>query len=181
VNQTIEQKSGVLVKVGSADASARAHHAPLGLQTVAVFEAAKGLIVLIAGLGLLSLVHRDAQIVAEEIVRLLHLNPAHRYPNIFIDFAGNLNDGRLWSMAFAALAYSTVRLVEAYGLWHERSWAEWFAVLSSGIFLPVELHHIIAKPNFLNVIIFLGNIGIVVYLAYVLATNSKHKKNSAAQ
>ena len=53
-----------------------------GVRAVGVFEAAKGVVVLIAGLGLLSLVHRDAQHAAETIVRHLHLNPARHYPRV---------------------------------------------------------------------------------------------------
>src|SRR6202000_2989526 len=126
------------------------HHAPVGLCTVAIFEAAKGLIVLIAGLGLLSLVHRDAQSIAEEIVRLMHLDAARRYPRIFIDSASSLNDARLWGLSGGALVYSTVRFVEAYGLWHERSWAEWFAVISASLYLPVEIVHLINNPGWLS-------------------------------
>ena len=117
--------------------ASRAHHkAPLGLRTVAVFEFAKGLLVLMAGLGLLSLIHGDAQTVAENIVRLLHLNPARRYPRVFIEAASRLTDTRLWFLALAAAIYAAVRFVETYGLWHERPWAEWFAVLSAGNLSP---------------------------------------------
>src|SRR5579884_1746015 len=130
------------VKKTSAKSAAHPHQAPLGLRTVAIFEFAKGLIVLVAGLGLLSLIHQDVQAKAEEIVRLLHLNPARQYPSIFIDFAKNLNDARLWFFSVAALVYAAVRFVETYGLWHDLAWAEWFAVLSSGMYLPVELYHL---------------------------------------
>ena len=47
-----------------------------GLRTVAAFEAAKGLLVMATGLGLLSLLHHDVQRAAESVVRHLHLNPA---------------------------------------------------------------------------------------------------------
>jgi hypothetical protein len=47
---------------------------------VAAFEAAKGLLVLAAGFGLLSLLHKDVQVLAERFVDRLHLNPAKRYP-----------------------------------------------------------------------------------------------------
>ncbi|MCZ7627424.1 MAG: DUF2127 domain-containing protein [Candidatus Methylomirabilis sp.] len=53
------------------------------LRTVALLEAAKGLLVLVAGIGVLSFVHHDAQWVAERLVGHLHLNPASRYPRIF--------------------------------------------------------------------------------------------------
>jgi hypothetical protein len=50
------------------------------IRTVALVEAAKGALVLVAGLGLLSLVHHDAQRLAEVLVTHSHLNPASRYP-----------------------------------------------------------------------------------------------------
>lgn len=59
-----------------------------GVRLVATFEAAKGALVLLAGFGFLSLVHSDAQRIAEELVGHLHLNPANRYPRIFIDVNG---------------------------------------------------------------------------------------------
>ena len=124
MNPTTNSKDALLVKAQPPVPAVPVHKAPLGLRTVAVFEAAKGLIVLLAGLGLLSLIHRDAQSVAEEIVKMLHLNPARQYPRIFIDVASKLTDARLWFLSLAALIYATVRFVETYGLWHELPWAE---------------------------------------------------------
>lgn len=155
------------------------HKAPLGLRTVAAFELVKGLVVLVAGLGLLTLVHRDAQQIAEEIVKHLHLNPAHEFPRIFIDTASRLTDARLWFYSLAALLYAAVRFVEAFGLWHERPWAEWFAVISAGLYLPVEVYHLIDRPGLISVAIPLINLGIVAYLAFLLANNSKSRTSPA--
>jgi uncharacterized membrane protein (DUF2068 family) len=175
VNQTINSKGRTIATASAKLPTGAGHHAPFGLRTVAIFEFAKGMLVLIAGLGLLSLVHRDAQQVAEEIVRRLHLNPARQYPRIFIDSAGNLNDARLWFLSVAALIYSAVRFVETFGLWHERPWAEWFAVISASLYLPVELYHLYEKPGLLSVLVPLVNIGIVIYLAILLAANARRK------
>ena len=109
-----------------------------GLRTVATFEAAKGLAVMLAGFGVLSLIHHDAQRAAETLVRHLHLNPARHYPSVFIEAARQATDSRLWLLASGAFAYACVRGVEAYGLWRARAWAEWFAILSGGLYLPVE-------------------------------------------
>ena len=92
-----------------------------GLRLVAVFEAAKGLLVLLAGFGLLSMLHRDVQKIAEDLVRLSHLNPASHYPRIFIDAAARATDRHLVLLAGLAFGYALVRLVEGYGLWHERN------------------------------------------------------------
>jgi uncharacterized membrane protein (DUF2068 family) len=168
-----------LQAAGAGFVAAPHHKAPLGLRTVAIFELVKGLVVLVAGLGLLTLVHRDAQQIAEEIVKHLHLNPAREFPRIFIDTASQLTDARLWFYSLAALLYAAVRFVEAFGLWHERPWAEWFAVISAGLYLPVEIYHLIDKPGLISLTIPLINIGIVAYLAFLLANNSKSRTSPA--
>ena len=138
-----------------------------GLRTVAIFEAAKGLLVVIAGLGLLALIHRDAQEVAEAFVRHLHLNPARHYPRIFIQAAGRVSSGHLWLLACGAFAYATVRFIEAYGLWHMRAWAEWFAIISGAIYLPVEVYELIRHPTLIKAIMMAVNVMIVAYLAWI--------------
>jgi hypothetical protein len=60
--------------------------------------------------------HHDIQHIAERVVAHTHLNPAARYPRIFIELAGNLTDRRLLLVAGGAALYSLVRFVEAYGL-----------------------------------------------------------------
>ena len=139
-----------------------------GVKVVAVFEAAKGLLVLLAGFGLLAIVHQDAQRLAEQIVRHFHLNPASSYPRIFIDVARNISDMQLWLMAGFALAYASIRLIEAYGLWRERRWAEWLAVLSGGIYVPIEVYEVLSGVSWIKVGTLIVNICIVLYMSYVL-------------
>ena len=113
-----------------------------GTRAVAVFEALKGAVVLAAGFGLLALVHRDAQHVAEQLVSHLHLNPASRYPRIFLDAAAALTEPQARLLVVGATAYALVRFVEAYGLWRGRRWAEWFAAVSGAIYIPFELYEL---------------------------------------
>ncbi|MEZ0273296.1 MAG: DUF2127 domain-containing protein, partial [Roseimicrobium sp.] len=108
--------------------------APKGLSFIAAIEALKGALVLLAGFGLLTLIHHDVHAAAESLVRRFHLNPAHEIPKVFIHAAGTVNDSRIWFLATCAAAYAMVRFVEAYGLWKGRRWAEWFAAISSGIY-----------------------------------------------
>ncbi len=138
------------------------------LRAIAIFEAAKGLLVLLAGFGLLSLIHRDLETMAESLVRHLHLNAASRYPHIFIDLASRTTDTRLWMYALAAAAYSILRLLEAYGLWKERRWAEWLAVLSAGFYLPFEVRHLLHRPTWLVFAAFAANLAIIAVMIHSL-------------
>jgi uncharacterized membrane protein (DUF2068 family) len=121
--------------------------APAGLRIVAVLEAAKGGVVLVAGSGLLLNLHRDVQEVAERLVSHLHLNPASHYPSIFLKAAGSASAGNLRLIAFGALLYACVRLVEAVGLWRDRAWAEWFGVLSGLVYVPFEGLALVRRPG----------------------------------
>ena len=145
---------------------ASANHAR-GLRVVAVFEALKGALVLSAGFGLLSLVRRDLQSLAERLVRHSHLDPARHYPRIFIEAVSHTNDSRLKSLAALAFLYAAVRLIEAYGLWHMRVWAEWFAIIAGSLFVPVEIYELFRRATWMRGLVFLTNLSIVAYLVYV--------------
>jgi uncharacterized membrane protein (DUF2068 family) len=133
-----------------------------------VVEAAKGALVLAAGLELFTLVHRDVQAIAERIVEHFHFNPASRYPRILLDAAGALTDERLVALAMGAIAYSTVRFIEAYGLWMQRRWAEWLAVVAGGLYIPIEIYEIARRVTWIRSGLLAVNAAIVVYLALVL-------------
>ena len=143
-------------------------HSMKGERLIAVFEAAKGAIVLLVGLGLLAIVHQDAQSVAEEIVRTLHLNPAKRYPHIFLQAAERYSDVRLWVLAALAFGYAALRLAEAYGLWFGRRWAEWVAVLTGGFYILIEIDALSHGASWVKVGALAVNAGIVAYLGWTL-------------
>jgi uncharacterized membrane protein (DUF2068 family) len=129
---------------------------------VAIFEAAKGLLVLIVGFDLLRPFHRDVQFNAEEMVRHLHLNPASRFPHIFVEATTRFEGMSLTPLALGAAAYALVRFVEAYGLWRQRRWAEWFAAASGAIYIPFEIRHLLFHHHrVLTALILAANIVIV--------------------
>ena len=148
-----------------------------GLRVVALFEGAKGGLVLITGLGFLAFIHRDLHNAAEEVVRHFHLNPAHHYPRIFLDAAARVNDTRLWLLALSAFLYAVVRFIEAFGLWHRKRWAAWFGVLSGGIYIPVELFEVAHGLSWAKLTILTVNLAIVAYLAYELTTRGRSPRN----
>lgn len=138
------------------------------LRAVASLELAKGLVVLLLGFGAVSLVHKDAWDAAEAVLRFLHVNPDHHhYAQVFLNLADNLTDKKLWALAAGAAAYSVVRFVEAYGLWLERTWAEWFALVSGALYVPFELYEVVRRTTPIHVAVLLINLGIVLYMLYL--------------
>ena len=138
------------------------------VRAVALFEAAKGSLVILTGFGALSLLHRDAQLFAERLIGHLHLNPAKHIPQIFIEAAAHLTDARLWVLAMFAAAYGLVRFVEAYGLWHGRRWAEWFAAASGAVYVPFEFYELLHKVSWLALGAFAANLLVVGLMIFAL-------------
>jgi len=138
-----------------------------GVRLIAAVEALKGVLVLVAGCGLLALVHHDLQVFADRLIRHSHLNPAHHYPRIFLEAASHATDSRLRTLAGLAFLYSAVRLVEAYGLWLLRPWAEWFGIIAGAIYLPAEIYELFRRVTWIRAAIFLTNLLIVLYLTRV--------------
>jgi uncharacterized membrane protein (DUF2068 family) len=146
-----------------------------GLRSIAVFEAGKGLLVLLVGCGLLALIHHDLQAHAEALVRHFHLNPASRYPRIFLHAADALTNVRLWLLAAGAAAYALLRFLIAYGLWRQRSWAKWLAAISEGIYLPVEIYELFGRVTWPKVTVLVTNIAIVTYMICSLVAEKRDR------
>jgi len=138
------------------------------VRLVAIFEAFKGLVVILAGFGLLSMIHADAEQVAERLVHHLHLDAARHYPRIFIEAARQLNDVHLWWLALAAAIYASIRFAEAAGLWFEKAWAEWLAAISGAIYLPFEIYELSRGFTWLRLTTFIGNVLVVAVMIYAL-------------
>lgn len=137
-------------------------------------EFLKGLVVLLAGFGVLSLVHRDAWDVAESFLEWLHISPEGHYAQVFLNLADQVTDRKVWAVAIAALAYSTLRFVESYGLWRERPWAEWLAMIAGAIYLPFELFELARKPDWVRLAILLVNLAVVLYMVF-LRMQARHR------
>jgi uncharacterized membrane protein (DUF2068 family) len=137
-----------------------------GLRAVASFEAFKGILVILLGLFVV-IYHQRAEDVTENLLDHLHINPDRRLGNALMHAAATVSDARLWTIAAAIVAYSTVRFIEAWGLWHRRVWAEWFALLSGAMYLPLELLKVAERTTWERIAVLAINAVIVLYMLYI--------------
>ena len=144
------------------------------LRAIALFEAAKGLAALIATVGVLNLLHHDVRQLAIELIGRFGLHPEAHYPSMLLHYAGLLPGANLHLIVLAAAAYIAVRLAEAYGLWNDRAWAEWLGALSGGLYVPLELHHLLHQPSFISAAVLAGNILVVAVLGQQLWLRRRH-------
>jgi uncharacterized membrane protein (DUF2068 family) len=138
------------------------------LRAVALFEAFKGTLALLAAGGLFYFIPHDLRHVAEELAGRLHLNAGKHYPNVFIRIVEDASNAELWTIAALVVVYAAARFVEAYGLWHSRAWAEWFAAVSGAIYVPFELYELSRGFSWIKFTALALNLAIVAFMVYAL-------------
>lgn len=143
------------------------------LRWVALFEFAKGLVVVLATTGVLALAHQDLHGIAVRLMEHTHLNPAAHYPGAVLGAIDRLQSGHrqgdpLLLLALGALAYAAVRFVEAWGLFFDRAWAEVLAAGSGAIYVPFEVIELVKRPGALGAVLLLFNLAVVAVMLWAL-------------
>ena len=145
-----------------------------------MFEFFKGIFVVLMGFCALALVHKDVWLYAESLLALFHISTDRKSAQLFLDFADNVTDAHLWTAARIAFAYSALRFTEAYGLWLTRTWAEWVALVSGALLLPLEIRELMRGLSVLRAVLLVGNLAVVLYMLYVIRANRRERQNAAA-
>ncbi len=138
-----------------------------GLRAVASVELLKGIAVLAGGFALFAFRHKDMGDLAERFVEHLRLDPERHIVHAFIQAADRITDRKVVGLAVAAFAYSILRFIEGYGLWHARVWAEWLAIVSGSIYLPWEILELVKHADRMRWALLIVNIFVVLYMVYV--------------
>ena len=146
-----------------------------GLRTVAVVETLKGVAVVALCFVLLSLLHKNLDTVVDHLTEWLRLNPDSRVADWFYELADRTTGRGIWTAVTVGLAYATCRFVEGYGLWHERHWAEWFAVISGAIYVPFELVALITHPHWVRFVVLMVNVLVALYILRILMENRRER------
>jgi uncharacterized membrane protein (DUF2068 family) len=83
-----------------------------------------------------------------------------------IDDLLSLPRGRLHLVGLVLAAYAVLEAVEAVGLWLQKRWAEYLALIATAALLPLEIYELVRGVSAFKVIALVLNLAIVVYLLF---------------
>jgi uncharacterized membrane protein (DUF2068 family) len=83
-----------------------------------------------------------------------------------IAHAFELSSSTLQWIAIGLAAYALIELIEAVGLWLMKRWGEYFAVIATSVFLPLEIYELTEKITAMRLIALLVNIVAVIWLLW---------------
>ena len=157
----------------SAAEARRAQDATLRL--IGGFKLVKGLALLAVALAALRLLHKDLGDVAYTWVGHLHLDVDNRYVDRAIGALLSLDDRKLKAISAGTFFYAALLLTEGVGLLLRRRWAEYFTVVVTGSFIPLEVYELTRHVNTTRLAVTAVNIAVVWYLIVVLRRGRREK------
>jgi len=131
---------------------------------IALFKLFKGVLLFTVALGTFRLIHRDVHETLLRWTEELHVDPEGRKANAVILKASFISPKQLEELGVGELFYASLLLTEGIGLLLRRRWAEYFTVISTAVFIPLEIYELLEKASFTKVVVLAINVAIVWYL-----------------
>src|SRR5690242_20329852 len=148
------------------------------LRLIAVERAARGLLLLGAGVYLLFHLNTDFGRLGERVMRAIEIDPKRPFFHRIVAYLHHLHASELRTAALIASGYGLLELVEGTGLWLDQLWAEYLTVIATSLLIPFELYELVHRPSMLKAAGLLVNVAIVVYLVYLLRRRTKARRPS---
>ena len=135
-----------------------------GLVAIGIFELIKALLLVVVGIGVFKLVHHDIVEVLSRWIGVVHVDPGNKYFQRVVTRLWSVDDRKLEEVGAGTFFYAGVFLTEGLGLLLIKTWAEYFTIIVTGSFIPVEVYLMTQHLTAVRVVATLVNIGIVWYL-----------------
>lgn len=135
-----------------------------GLLLIGLLKLLKGLALLVAGIGVLSLLHRDAAETVRHWIEYIRIDPRDHWIDHLLGKVAGVSPRTLRHLGIGTLLYAAVFCTEGAGLLLGKHWAEYMTAGVTTSFLPIELYELIVHPSAVKAIVIALNVAVVVYL-----------------
>ena len=138
------------------------------LRAIAVFKLFKALCLLAVAVAAFDLVRSRQLDAFTDWVVHLPIQHGNRVIVRLLDSLVQFGPRKFAEIGAVACVYSSLFLVEGWGLWRGKRWAEYLTAIATTSLIPFELWEIAHHFTGLKVAALLVNVVIVVYLIYLL-------------
>ena len=154
-------------------------HTSRGLLIIAAFKLLKGLALLAVGIGAHTLIDKDLVVIVEHWVNVFRVDPNNHYLHALLERFTDLSPQRLKAVSFGTFFYAALLLTEGVGLALRQRWAEYFTIIATSSFIPLEIYEIFHHANVTKIVVLLINVAVVWYLALELRRHREPQRQLA--
>lgn len=132
---------------------------------IGLFKLVKGVGLLVVAAGLLELLHKDVAAVTTHWVQMLRVDPDNRFIHKALVKMFSVTPKQLKELSAGTFVYAAIFLTEGAGLLGRKRWAEYLALISTGLFIPLEAWELQRNFTLIKLAVTGVNFLIVWYLA----------------
>src|SRR5207237_6135277 len=103
----------------------------------------------------------------------VRVDPDNQYFHGALTKLARLDNRKLEEISAGSFFYSALLLTEGMGLWLGKKWAEYFTIIATGSFIPLEVYELVKRVSILKVAALVVNVAIVCYLVVRRKHNGK--------
>jgi uncharacterized membrane protein (DUF2068 family) len=137
---------------------------PAGLLVIGIFKLAKAILLVAVAFGAIHFLRRDLGQSVLHWVEILRIDPDNRYIHRLLAKVFAVTPKQLKELSAGTFFYAAILGTEGIGLLTRKRWAEYFTVISTGIFIPLEVYELVHHFTWIKVAVLLINVAIVWYL-----------------
>src|SRR5580698_2551458 len=135
-----------------------------GLMLIAAFKLLKGFALIAVGIGALHLLHRDVAAVVDHWINAFRVDPHNRFIHWLLAKVPLVDDKKLKELSVGTFFYAAIFLTEGTGLALRKRWAEYFTIIVTASFLPLEIYELIHRVTAIKISVMANNLAILGYL-----------------
>ena len=150
------------------------------IRLIAGFKLLKGVMLLAVAIGALKLLNESVEGQVRGWLAVLWLDPDNHYIHSVLRKLAGLDNGKLEEISAGSFFYSAILSTEGVGLLLGKRWAEYFTIIATGSFIPLEVYELIKKVSIGKVAVLVVNVAVVGYLVVRVRQKANGKEESHA-
>lgn len=139
------------------------------LKAIATLKALRGCIALVIGIFLVQTSQNSKGLVWIKHPTLRALSESDPFLQQLVKFFTEFSQTQILHLGLLTICLGILRWVEAGGIWANKSWAQWIAVLTGFVYIPFEINALTLKFSWVMVLILIINLFVVIYLLSILS------------
>jgi uncharacterized membrane protein (DUF2068 family) len=148
-------------------------HRDIGFMAIAALKIVKGLLLLLVGIGALSLIHPRWAETFTNWANALQVNVHRRIVQQWLVEIGLVRPREKAVIAAVSFFYSALLLTEGIGLFMQQVWAEYMTALITASFIPIEVYELARRTTPSRVLLLVINLVVVAYLVMRLSQRER--------
>jgi uncharacterized membrane protein (DUF2068 family) len=143
---------------------------------IAAFKLSQAALFIAIGVGALRLVGKDIGDLLLRLAEHLHFTSEPRFIDFILEKSSLVNDHLLRRIGAVVFIYAGLDLIEGFGLYLEKTWAEYLTLAITASFLPWEIFEVLRRVTWIRSGLLTVNALVVFYLLKMVIERGRERR-----